>query len=58
MKRGKARGRQPRKGRGRGREMVKGQVLSKQTPGGDDITRSVAWQLQKERYEADADMEG
>jgi hypothetical protein len=35
---------------------VKGIV--KPTPGGDDISHVVAWQLQKERYEADSYTEG
>jgi hypothetical protein len=29
----------------------------KETPGGDDISRAVAFQLKKERYEADPDAE-
>jgi len=42
------------KGKGNGKE--KGSV--KQTPGGGDISRAVALQLQKVMYEADSDMEG
>jgi hypothetical protein len=30
----------------------------KRTPGGDDISCGVAWQLQKEMSEADFDQEG
>ena len=37
---------------------VNGKGIVKQTPGGDDISRAVAMQLQKEMYEADSDMEG
>jgi hypothetical protein len=46
------------KGRGRGRETVKGKVLLNKPQGGDDISRAIALQLQKERYETDSDMEG
>jgi len=46
------------KGKGKGKGNGKGKGIVKQTPGGDDISRAVALQLQKERYEADSDMEG
>jgi len=36
----------------------KGKGIVNQTPGGDDISRAVALQLQKERHEADLDTEG
>jgi hypothetical protein len=42
------------KGKGNG----KGKGIVKQTTGGDDISRAVALQLQKELYEADSDTEG
>jgi len=45
------------KGRGRGRETVKGKVLLK-TPRGDDISRGVTLQLQKEMSEEDLNTEG
>jgi len=35
-----------------------GKGIVKQTPGGDEISRAVALQLQKEMLEADLDMEG
>jgi len=46
------------KGKGKGKGNGKGNGIVKQTPGGDDISRAVALQLQKEMYEADLDMEG
>jgi len=45
-----------RKGKGKGNGNGKGIV--KRTPRGDDISRAVALQLQKESYEADSGMEG
>jgi hypothetical protein len=36
----------------------KGKGTVKQTPWGDDISRAIALQLQKKRYEADLGMEG
>jgi hypothetical protein len=50
----KGKGKGKRKGKGKG----KGKGIVKQTPGGDDISRGFALQWQKERYEADSDMEG
>ena len=46
------------KGKGMGKGNGKGKGSVKQTPGGDDISCAVALELQKERYEADSDMEG
>jgi hypothetical protein len=46
------------KGQGKGKWKGKGKGIVKQTPGGVDISRAVALQLQKERYEADSDTEG
>jgi len=46
------------KGKGKGKGNVKGISFFKQTPGGDDISRAVAVQLQKEMYEAYSDIEG
>jgi len=43
---------------GKGKGNGKGKGIVKQTPGGDDISRAVALQLQKEMYEADSDTEG
>jgi len=41
--------------------LMKGNVerkgIVKRTPGGDDLARTVALQLQKEMYEADSDTE-
>jgi len=47
-----------RKGKVKGKGDGKGQGIVKQTPGGDDISRAVALQYQKERYEAHSDTEG
>jgi len=44
------------KGKGKGNGTGKGIVI--QTPGGDDISRAVALQLQKAWYEADSGTEG
>jgi len=46
------------KGKGKGKGNGTGKGIVKQTPGGDDISRGVALQLQKERYEADSGTEG
>jgi len=46
------------RGKGKGKGNGKGKGIVKQTPGGDDISRAVALQLQKEMYEADSDTEG
>jgi len=57
---GKGKGSKDRKGtgKGKGKGNGKGKDNVKQTPGGDDISRAVALQLQKERYEADSGTEG
>jgi len=46
------------KGKGKGNGKGKGKGIVKQTPVGDDISRAVALQLQKEMSEADLDTEG
>ena len=46
------------KGKGKGKGYNKGKGIDKQTPGGDDISRAIALQLQKEMYQADSDMKG
>ena len=46
------------KGKGKGKGNGKGKRIVEQTPGGGDIARAVALQLQKERYQADSDTEG
>jgi len=57
---GKGKGANDREGQGKGtgKENSKGKGIVKQTPGGDDISRAVALQLQKEMSEADSDTEG
>jgi hypothetical protein len=57
---GKGKGTKDRKGnrKGKWKGNSKGKGIVKQNPGGDDISRAVALQLQKERYEADSDTEG
>jgi hypothetical protein len=46
------------KGKGKGKGKCKGKGIVKRTPGGDDISRTVALQLQKEMSEAALDTEG
>jgi len=46
------------KGKGKGKGNSKGKGIVKRTPGGDDISRAVALQLQKQMSEADLDKEG
>jgi hypothetical protein len=46
------------KGKGKGKGNGKGKGIVQHTPGGDDISRAVALQLQKEMTEADFDTEG
>ena len=46
------------KGKGKGKGNSKGKGIVKQTPGGDDISRAIAFLLQKEMSEADLDTEG
>jgi len=43
------------KGKGKGKGNGKGKCIVNHTPGGDDITRTIALQLEKEMYEADSD---
>jgi len=43
---------------GMGKGNGKGKGIVKQTPGGDDISHDVAFQLQKEMSQADLDTEG
>jgi len=45
------------KGKGKQKGNGKGKGIVKQTPGGDDISRAVALQLQKEMSDADLDTE-
>jgi len=54
----KAKGKPTEEGKGKGKGNGKGKSIVKQTPGGDDISRAVAVQLQKEMYQADSDTEG
>jgi hypothetical protein len=46
------------KGKGKGKGHGTGKGIVKRTPGGDDISRAVALQLQKQMSEADLDKEG
>jgi len=57
---GKGKGTKDGKGKlkGKGKGNSKGKGIVQQTPGGDDISRAVALQLQKERYEAESGTEG
>jgi len=55
---GKGKGKATEEGKGNGKGNSKGNGIVKQTGGGDDMSRAVAWQLQKARYEADSDTEG
>jgi len=55
---GKWKGKATEEGKGKGQGNGKGKGIVKQTPGEDDISRTVAVQLQKEMYEADSDTEG
>jgi len=43
---------------GEGDGNSKGTGIVKQTPGGDDISRAIALQLEKEMYYADSDTDG
>jgi len=45
-------------GKGKGRGNCKGKGIVEQTPGGGDISRAIALQLQKETSEPDLDTEG
>jgi len=55
---GKGKGKPNEKGKGKGKGNGEGKGIVKQTPGGDDISRAIAVQLQKEMNEADSDTEG
>jgi len=63
---GTRKGKRTKDGNGKGKETGKetgkgygtGNSFVKQTPGENDISRAVALQWQKERYEADSDTEG
>ena len=46
------------KWKGKGKGYGKGNGIVEQMPGGDDISRAVALQLQTEMYQADLDTEG
>jgi len=50
---GWGRGRQSEDGKGKGKRNGKEKGIVNQTPRGDDISRAIALQLQKEMYEAD-----
>ena len=55
---GKGKGKAREDGKGKGNGNCKGKGTVKQTPGGGDISHSVALRLQKEMYEADSDTQG
>ena len=55
---GKGKGKAMEEGKRKGKGNSKGKGIVKQTPRGDDISRAVALQLQKEMYEAGSDTEG
>jgi len=55
---GKVKGKGKATEEGKGKGYGKGKGIVERTPGGDDISRAVALQLQKEMYEADSDTEG
>jgi hypothetical protein len=46
------------KGKGKGKGNGTGKGIVKHTPGGDDMSRAIPFQLQKEMSEADFDTEG
>jgi len=54
----KDKGKAPEEAKWKGKGYGEGKDIVKQTPGGDDISRAIALQMQKEMYEADSDMEG
>jgi len=45
-------------GKGKGKGNGNGKDIVKQTPGGDDISRAIALQLQTEMVKADSDSKG
>jgi hypothetical protein len=55
---GKGKGKVTEEGKRKGKGNSKGKGIVPHTSGGDDISRAVAVQLQREVYEADSDMEG
>jgi len=55
---GKEKGSATEEGKGKGKGNGTGKGIVEQTPGGDDISRAIAVQLQKEMYQADSDTEG
>jgi len=55
---GKWKGKAMEEGKGKGNGNGKGKGIVKQTLGGDDISRAVVVQLQKEMYKADWDTDG
>jgi hypothetical protein len=57
---GKGKGTKHKKGNGNGKWMAigNGKGIDTQTPGGDDISSAIAWQLQKKWYEPDSNTEG
>ena len=57
-RKGKVKGKGKAMEKGKGNRNRKGTGIVQHTPGGDDISRAVALQLQKEMYEADSDREG
>jgi len=54
----KGKGKAMEEGKGKRKGNSEGKGIVTQTPGGDDIPRAIALQLQKEIYQADLDMEG
>jgi len=53
----KGKGKATEEDKGKGKGNSKGKGIVKQTPGGDDIPRAVAVQLQEKMYQAESDME-
>jgi len=60
MEIGRGRGSPWRNGQARvtGTRMGKGKVLLTKPQGGEDISSTIGWQLQKEMYKVHSDMEG
>jgi hypothetical protein len=55
---GTGKGKATKEGKGNGKGNGNGKGSVKQGPGGDDISRAIAMQWQKEMYETDSDTEG
>jgi len=55
---GKGKGKRKATEEGKGKGNSQGKGIGKQTPGGNNISRAIALQLQKEMYEPDSDTEG